>query len=360
MDMTRNGVEKKTRIFYACEQPGDGSPLLAALTKTPELNVEKYFGDPDDIFVRAVAKSADLAILLFPDIKKDHERCVNRILRGTFSHILLITGGELPAEIAADTSRITVWRYKTIESGIDGAVARIVTLGLHYRRFAHTTVPAAKESASAAHAQTPVSDVTKLLHQINTSLSSKIVAVGASTGGTEAIFKMLSGLKPNIPGIVVVQHMPPVFTEMFAQRLDRELPFEVCEAKDNQPVKPGTIHVAPGDRHLMIKKVGGAYYTVLGDSKKVSGHCPAVNVLFSSVARAAGAAATGVILTGMGSDGAEGMLEMRNRGAWTIGQDEQSSVVYGMPKRAYEMGGVTKQAPLDEIAGMIMAHFGTV
>lgn len=148
--------------------------------------------------------------------------------------------------------------------------------------------------------------------------------------------------------------MPPVFTAMFAERLDRELPFDVREAADNVHIMPNSIHIAPGDRHLRIKRVGGSYYTSVGGTEKISGHCPSADALFSSAAREAGASCYGVILTGMGSDGAEGLLEMKKRGAFTIGQDEASSVVYGMPRKAYELGAVSVQAPLRDIAGILM------
>ena len=189
-------------------------------------------------------------------------------------------------------------------------------------------------------------------------ITRRLIAIGASTGGTEALARLFRDLPPRIPGIVVVQHMPPVFTKMYAERLNRELPFAVCEATDGVLVEPGSIHIAPGDRHLLVERRGNRFYTRLGDTEKVSGHCPSVDALFSSVAHAVRSLATGVILTGMGADGAQGMLEMRGAGAYTIGQDEASSVVYGMPRKAYENGAVAMQAPLDRIAQAIMNHLG--
>ena len=349
--MARDGAGKKARVFFACEQLRDGVSLLAALSRAQELEVDELSGAPNDIFERAVAKSADLVILLFPEITAEHEKCVRRILRGTFSHILLLTDSNVSNEIASDVGHVTVRSVPNLENGIESVVAQAVTLSGISRR------PVA---AATGFVPTGTGDMTKPSIFTEGAVSTKIVAVGASTGGTEAIFKLLSGLKTNMPGIVVVQHMPPVFTEMFARRLDRELPFEVCEASDNSPIKQGSVHIAPGDRHLMIKKIGGGFYTVLGDSQKVGGHCPSVNMLFDSVAKVAGNAATGVILTGMGSDGATGILGIRDHGGFTIGQDESSSVVYGMPHRAFELGAIMRQAPLDEIAGILMAHLGTV
>ena len=354
--MARDGVGKKTRVFFSCEQQRDGVSLLAALSNALEFEVDEFSGSLDDIFQQAVAKSADLAILLFREITEEHEKCVRRILRGTFTHILLLAGADVSDEIASNSERVTVYRFLNLEHSIGSVVAQALSLGGIRHRPAQTAPGAAVVVQTPPH----LCDVSKPVTFTGGVLSTRIIAVGASTGGTEALVALLGGLRANIPGIVIVQHMPPVFTEMFAQRLDRDLPFEVCEAKDNAPIKMNSIHIAPGDRHLMIKKIGSGYYTVLGGSTKFGGHCPSVDVLFSSVAKVAGSAATGIILTGMGGDGAEGMLEMRNNGAYTIGQDEKSCVVYGMPRKALELGGVARQASLLDIAGILTAHLGTM
>lgn len=183
----------------------------------------------------------------------------------------------------------------------------------------------------------------------------KIIALGASTGGTEALFQVLRQLPAQIPGIVVVQHIPPVFSRMFAERLSQQTLLEVKEAADGDWVQPGRALIAPGDKHLSIRKMGGRYKAKVEAGGKVNGHCPSVDVLFESVAREAKDNAVGVILTGMGSDGARGLLAMRRMGAKTIGQDERSSVVYGMPKVAYEIGAVEQQAPLYKIPELLCA-----
>lgn len=177
-----------------------------------------------------------------------------------------------------------------------------------------------------------------------------IIAIGASTGGTEAIYKILKNFSVDMPGTVIVQHMPPVFTGLYAERLNRECLVEVKEAKTGDRVLPGRVLIAPGDSHIRIKKAGSGYIIeqVYGD--RVNGHCPSVDVLFYSVARHAGRDSIGVILTGMGNDGAAGLLAMRTAGARTIGQDENSCIVYGMPKVAFENGAVQEQMPLERIA----------
>lgn len=181
-----------------------------------------------------------------------------------------------------------------------------------------------------------------------------IIAIGASTGGTETIYKILKGLSADIPGIVVVQHIPPVFSGMFAERMNNQTEFTVTEAKGNEVIEPGRVFIAPGDKHLMVKRVDGKYITELYSGSKVSGHCPSVDVLFNSVANVCGKNAIGVILTGMGKDGAKGLLHMKQKGAITIGQDEKSSVVYGMPKVAFEIGAVGKQYNIESIPSAII------
>lgn len=181
----------------------------------------------------------------------------------------------------------------------------------------------------------------------------RLIAMGASTGGTEAMYQVVKELKKDIPGIVMVQHMPAGFTRMYAQRLQQECEVDAKEAQTGDVVRRGQILLAPGDKHMRLVKVNGVYQVECRAGEKVSGHCPSVDVLFASVAKTAGAKAIGVLMTGMGQDGADGLLQMRRAGALTIGQDERTSVVYGMPKAAYDMGAVEYQVPLEQIASKI-------
>ena len=178
-----------------------------------------------------------------------------------------------------------------------------------------------------------------------------IVAIGASTGGTEAIFSVVKDFGVDIPGVIIVQHMPPGFTKMYAQRLDNQCRVQVKEAQTGDKVLPGHVLIAPGgDQHMRLVKVNGVYQVEIKQGPRVNGHCPSVDVLFDSVAKAAGPSALGIILTGMGGDGAKGLLAMRKAGARTIGQDESTCVVYGMPKVAYDIGAVEFQDKLQDIA----------
>ena len=184
--------------------------------------------------------------------------------------------------------------------------------------------------------------------------TTKIIGIGASTGGTEAIFHVLKALPANIPGIAIVQHIPAVFSGMFAQRMNAQTALRVKEAENGDFMEPGLVLLAPGDRHLQLRKVGDRYKAEVFEGDKVNGHCPSVDVLFDSMAKQCGDRAMGVLLTGMGQDGARGLLNMRRNGAYTIGQDEKSCVVYGMPKIAYDLGAVEKQMSLDAIAGELI------
>jgi two-component system, chemotaxis family, protein-glutamate methylesterase/glutaminase len=177
----------------------------------------------------------------------------------------------------------------------------------------------------------------------------KVIVIGASTGGTEAIRKVIENLPQSTPGIVVVQHMPAGFTKTFADRLNQLCLMTVKEAEDGDRIYNGRILIAPGDFHMKVIRSGGRYLVVCEDGDKVNGHRPSVDILMNSAAMHVGSNAFGVILTGMGNDGARGLRAMKDAGAQTIGQDEASSVVYGMPKVAHEMGGVDKQMPLDKI-----------
>jgi two-component system chemotaxis response regulator CheB len=182
----------------------------------------------------------------------------------------------------------------------------------------------------------------------------RIVAIGASTGGTEAIREVLEGLPPDAPAIVISQHIPAAFSKPFAERMNRCSQMAVCEAQDGQYILPGHVYIAPGDRHLLVVRDGARYVCRLSDGPHVNRHRPSVDVMFRSVAQNVGPNALGVILTGMGDDGARGLKEMMEAGALTIAQDEASSVVWGMPGAAFKMGAAQSVLPLHRIAGEVL------
>ena len=177
-----------------------------------------------------------------------------------------------------------------------------------------------------------------------------VICIGASTGGTESLREVLEELPSDSPGIVIVQHMPEKFTASFARRLDSLCEMSVKEAEDGDTILRGRVLIAPGNLHTMIERSGARYYVSVKDGPLVSRHRPSVDVLFRSAARAVGANAVGIIMTGMGDDGARGLAEMKSTGAFTLAQDEASSIVFGMPKEAIARGGVDKIVPLQHIA----------
>ena len=186
--------------------------------------------------------------------------------------------------------------------------------------------------------------------------TNKVVAIGASTGGTQALQSILSAMPINAPGIVIVQHMPEHFTTSFAQRLNELCAIEVKEAENGDSVIPGKALIAPGNKHMLLRRSGARYYVDVKNGPLVSRHRPSVEVLFNSVAQSVGPNAIGVIMTGMGADGADGMLKMKQNGAITIAQDEASCVVFGMPKEAIKRGGVDHIVSLNKIPESILTH----
>ncbi|QOR35337.1 chemotaxis response regulator protein-glutamate methylesterase [Clostridium sp. 'deep sea'] len=194
------------------------------------------------------------------------------------------------------------------------------------------------------------------LNEVNYNSDIRLIAIGASTGGTIAVSKVLKGLTRGVPGIVIVQHMPPVFTKMFAERMNNECLLAVKEAEDGDEITPGRAFIAPGDSHIRVTRKGSKYIIKTekyNEKNKVNGHCPSVDVLFNSVSQNVRDKAIGVILTGMGKDGALGLKRMKASGAITIGQDQSTSVVYGMPKVAYDLGAVKYQLPIEQISEKI-------
>ena len=194
----------------------------------------------------------------------------------------------------------------------------------------------------------------RMATNLHRSVNNAVIAIGASTGGTEAILEVVRDFPANMPGVVIVQHMPPVFTRMYAERLDRICKMRVKEAENGDRVETGKIIIAAGEYQMRLCKDGAGYYIKSEPGARVNGHCPSVEVLFNSVAAVAGNRAVGAILTGMGGDGAKGLLAMRHAGAYTIGQDKESCVVYGMPMVAFNIGAVAKQMPLNQIGGEII------
>ncbi|MEN3112268.1 chemotaxis response regulator protein-glutamate methylesterase [Uliginosibacterium paludis] len=279
---------------------------------------------------------------------------------------------ERPTPVIICSSLTEKGAQTTIEAMSAGAVSIITKPKLGVKQFlndASADLVAAVKSAAAVNprrlAARPVMPVPEK-HSADVILpaptrpmlktTERVVVIGASTGGTQALEYVLTALPEVVPGIVIVQHMPEKFTEAFAQRLDGLCKVKVKEAASNDRVLPGQALIAPGGRHTLLRLSGARYYVEVTDGPLVNRHRPSVDVLFRSAAQAAGANALGIIMTGMGDDGARGMKEMATAGAATLAQDEQSCVVFGMPKEAIRHGGVQTVVSLDEIPGLIVRY----
>ncbi len=230
-----------------------------------------------------------------------------------------------------------------LQAGLEEKRAEIVgKVKTAARARVQRRTPASSEAAAAPRAN---------LHYSSTE---KIVAIGASTGGVEAINRILQSMPADGPATLVTLHMPENFTASFARRLNNTCAIHIAEASDGERVLPGHVYIAPGSTHLRLGRSGANYVCVVQGKERVSGHCPSVDVLFQSAAEAAGKNGIGVILTGMGKDGAEGLLALRRSGGRTLGQDEDSCVVYGMPRAAFDRGAVEAEVPLDRMAQEIL------
>jgi two-component system chemotaxis response regulator CheB len=241
--------------------------------------------------------------------------------------------------------------FDLLQRGADEMIVRRAKDGdgsTYFYRILHANIKKAIESADFARViqNTPPPET----------VTGKIIAIGSSTGGTETVLDIVKSLPVNSPPVLLVQHMPPVFTKLFADRADTLCKINVREARDGDWLKNGLMLVAPGNYHMKLKTMNGKFCVACEQGEKVQGQCPSVDVLFDSVAQTAGLNAVGVILTGMGADGAKGLLNMKRRGAFTIGQDKETSIVYGMPRAAFELGAVDIQLPLGEIAGEVLTH----
>ncbi len=311
------------------------------LSADPEIEVVGVAPDPYVARDLIVAKAPDVMTLDIEMPRMDGLTFLRKVMRYHPIPTVVVSsltprGGELALE-ATDIGAVEVLCKP-------GASYTVGELSSHLVAAvkAAALVPVRKVRPEArVPDQGPLRPLARTTHQV--------LAIGASTGGTTALEGILRRLPANTPGTVVVQHMPPVFTASFAARLDTLSAMEVREAQDGDWVVPGVALIAPGGKHLLLRRSGARYLVEVKDGPLVNGHRPAVDVLFRSVARAAGRNAVGAILTGMGSDGARGLLEMKQAGARTLAQDEESCVVFGMPKVAIELGAAGEVVPLERI-----------
>jgi len=323
--------------------------LTKILSSDPELEVVGTAGDPFVAKEKIIALKPDVLTLDIEMPRMDGLTFLEKLMRGHPMPVIMISS--LTAKGAETTLRALslgaidyVSKPKLDVS--NGTIEQAEEIVAKVKAAVRARVRTASETAAQP------STLAEKTYQF--SATHKIVAIGASTGGTEALKELLSPLPADFPGIVIVQHMPEAFTRQFAERLDSLCKLRVQEAKDGDRILPGRALLAPGGHHMTVFRRGMEYAVHVYRGERVNRHIPSVDVLFSSCARSMGKNALGVLLTGMGADGARGMLEMKQAAAFNIAQDESTSVVFGMPREAILLNAVDQVLPLDQIPGALL------
>ncbi len=356
---------KKTRVLIVDDSASVRQTLTAVLEADPAIEVIGVASDP---FMAAKKLQEDVPDVITLDVEMPRMDGITFLRKIMSQHPIPVVMCSSLTEAGSET------RLQALEAGaVDvilkpriGAADHLAESGMRIcevvKSAAQARVKEIKLPARSAAARGPQAKLTADAvlpppsGKAMARTTEMVVCVGASTGGTEALREMLERLPSNSPGIVIVQHMPEKFTAAFAKRLNTLCDVEIKEAVDGDPVLRGHVLIAPGDKHMLLERQGARYHVSVRNGPLVSRHRPSVDVLFRSAARSAGSNAMGVIMTGMGDDGARGMLEMHQAGAYTVAQDEASSIVFGMPKEAIAHGGVDKIVSLDRIAQEILAE----
>jgi two-component system, chemotaxis family, protein-glutamate methylesterase/glutaminase len=345
---------KRIKVMVVDDSAVVRQVVSGLLDADPEIEVISAVADPLLAMVRMQSQWPDVIVLDIEMPRMDGITFLKKIMQERPTPVVICS---TLAEAGAKTS---------IEALAAGAVAIITKPKLGLKQFLHDSsndlITAVKTAARANVRRLTVSEKHNAdiilapapNHGAMIQTTERVVAIGTSTGGTQALEKVLATLPRVTPGIVIVQHMPEKFTAEFASRLNSLCQITVKEAQHNDRVLPGQALIAPGGKHMLLRRNGAQYFVEVIDGPLVNRHRPSVDVLFRSVAKCAGANALGVIMTGMGDDGAAGLLEMRNAGARTIAQDEDSCVVYGMPKEAVKRGAVEKTVALNAIGREIL------
>jgi len=342
---------KKTRVLVVDDSAMVRMILSKGLSQDPEIEVIGTASDPEVALRKLFKVKPDVMTLDVEMPKMDGVEFLRRLMPRFPIPVLMVSalterGGQITLD-ALDAGAVDFVTKPNIDIAY-GLNEMLDDLRDKVKAVARVDVSSYRKKYQETIA--PSSQTVKALAKS----TDKVIAIGASTGGTEAIRQVVTQLPAATPGVVIVQHMPPGFTEMFAERLNEQSEMEVREARNGDRVIAGRVLIAPGDFHMIVKRLGGEYRVVCSKGEKVKGHRPSVEVLFDSVAEHVGANAIGVVLTGMGGDGGHALLRMRQAGARTLAQDEKTSVVFGMPKVAYECGGAERLVPIQMVAKSIL------
>lgn len=355
-----SSASSKIRVLVVDDSAVARNVIIKGLTGHPRIEVIGYAINAADARSKVRLLSPDVMTL---DVEMPGTNGIDFLKQFLPVHplpVILVSSLNLRVFDALEAGAVDFVRkpdgVESRESFIQSLAAKIIVAS-HARVRGGQSGPVRPRSASAVQPQISRSPaVPPLLGLSKTEPNHTIIALGASTGGTEATLAVLRQLPADIPGMVIVQHMPTGFTKMYAERLNRLCQMEVREAKNGDEIHQGLVLIAPADLQMRVLRMGSRYTVSCQPGEKVSGHRPSVDVLFSSMAAQVKCRMVGIIMTGMGRDGASGLLEMRKAGAYTIGQDKESCVVYGMPMVAQEIGAVSVQASCENIAGVLMAH----
>jgi len=329
------------RVLVVDDSPTMRGLITAILSADPQIEVVGQAADPHEARQAIKNLAPDVITLDVEMPNMDGLEFLEKIMRLRPTPVIMVS---TLTQAGADVS------LRALEIGAFDCVAKPSINNQHSFDHLAEKVKAAAKSRRRPGGPRPAS------RPLSTAFTpdGRIIAIGSSTGGVEALITILTKFPANCPPTIISQHMPPTFTKSFAERLNKLCLPEVREASEGAPLKPGMIYLAPGSAHLEL--AGSTSPRVrLSEAERVNGHRPSVDVMFAAVLRAASSRAVGIILTGLGRDGAEGLLALRRAGAETIGQDEASSVVYGMPKAAFELGAVATQLPIDRIADRVLS-----
>lgn len=341
---------KKTRVLIVDDSAIIRTLLTKIISSDPELEVVGSAPDPYVARDKLAELKPDVMTLDVEMPRMDGVTFLEKVMAHMPTRTIIISSltskGSETALRAMEAGAVDIMTKPAIDvSQSLGTIANEIVQRIKIVARAKLPVRAATPIVKSTVARPPTQALAKTTHQI--------LAITASTGGTEALKVFLSMLPADIPGTVIVQHMPPVFTKTFADTLSRLCNFEVLEAKDGDRVMPGRALLAPGNYHMELVRSGAYYYVKLHQEPPLHGVRPAADFLFKSVAKIAGSNAIGVILTGMGKDGADGLLEMKKVGSYNVAQNEETCIVFGMPKVAIDVGAIHQVLPLDRIAGHV-------
>ena len=344
-------MNEKIRVFIVDDSMLFRKVLIDHLSKNPNIEVVGYAIDAFDAERKIPVLKPDVVTVDVEMPRMNGIEFVKKLLPKYPVPVILVSSLDLNVFEALSAGAVDFVRKPDMsERNTASTFLNTLNSKIFIASRAKIRVPGAA-SAPAVPQKQILSHGSFSLNACNT-----VIAIGASTGGTEATLQILKDLPADTPGIVVTQHMPEGFTKMYADRLNTLCHMSVKEARNGDPIERGQVLIAPGDFQMKVVRIGSRYSVNCYSGEKVSGHRPSVDVLFQSVADTAGASSVGIIMTGMGRDGAEGLLNMRKKGAFTIGQDAESCVVYGMPMVAYNIGAVTTQVSCTNISNVLLKH----